>query len=163
MRRNRFLRHLQRHVGTLIGRAAHQPPDRAGVRENRQAARMENKHRRARQTPHARQEDEVAQERHPLRARRRIEKHAAGILPEDFPSLADQAEQMPDLLPLEAPHFQHLLAELHPQPVHLEFRPVVFEQDLRRHRLAVPRRRGLAHQEDVGFLGRHCGERDFEF
>ena len=57
---------------------------------------------------------------------------------------------MADLLPLETSHLHHFLAEFHAQPVHLEARPVVLEENLRRHRLPVPRRRCLSHQEDVG-------------
>ena len=63
--------------------------------------------------------------------------------------------QVPDLLPLEAANLLHFLAEFHPQTMHLEVRPIVIEQNLRRHRLPVPRRGCLAHQEDVGFLWWH--------
>ena len=71
--------------------------------------------------------------------------------------------QVPDLLPLEAANLLHLLAEFHPQTMHLKLRPIVIEQNLRRHRLPVPRRRGLAHQEDMGFLRGHVGKiQDFE-
>jgi hypothetical protein len=53
---------------------------------------------------------------------------------------------------LETPDLQHLLTELHPQPMNLEFLPFVIEQKLRRHRLAMPWRGGLSHQEDVRFV-----------
>jgi hypothetical protein len=72
-------------------------------------------------------------------------------------------KQVPDFLPLEAANLLHFLAEFHSQTMHLEVRPVVIEQDLRRHRLPVPGRGCLSHQEDVRFLGGHVGKiQDFE-
>jgi hypothetical protein len=64
-------------------------------------------------------------------------------------------EKMSNFFPLETPDLKHLLAVFHPQPVDLIARPVVFEKNLRGYRLTMPWRRGLAHEENVGLLGRH--------
>ena len=60
---------------------------------------------------------------------------------------------MEDFFHLEPAHRMHLVAVCHPQGSDLALAPIVFEKHFRRHRLAMPRRRRLADDQETGRTG----------
>jgi hypothetical protein len=67
---------------------------------------------------------------------------------------------MEELAELEAADRIHISAVGHTEAMDGNSRPVVIEQHLRGHRLAMPWRRGLPHDEKAGLL-RNLGFRGF--
>ena len=110
---------------------------------------MENKNRAASLASHLRKINHIPQKWHPVGTRGRIEQKSVRIFIQNLAGPQNQIEEMPDFIQTEPPDCLHFFAVCHSQFLYIPPPPIMLKQHLRRHGLAMPRRRRLPDNQQA--------------